>query len=162
MIAANRAMVTVSYLESSVVAILRFEYKLSRVLLVTSSALAAMAMSSPAVLGAADFVPGAAPACLVSAKYLNLAARKRGESAENELLGLENPEEGRPGIVVTLWRRIKRRYKKIRNRDERPDREVEMTSDEPKTICDRSDPSIEITEGDLKVILGPITDLITL
>ena len=159
MIAANRGMVTVSYLESSVVAILRFEYKLSRVLLVTSSALAAMAMSSPAVLGAADFVPGAAPACLISAKYLNLAARKRGESAENELLGLENPEEGRPGIVVALWRRIKRRYKKIRNRD---DREVEMTPDEPKTICDRSDPSIEITEDDLKVILGPITDLITL
>ena len=91
-----------------------------------------------------------------------MEARKRGEYAENELLGLENPEEGIPGIVVTLWRRIKLRYKKIRNRDDRPDREVEMTSDEPKTICDRSDPSIEITEGDLKVILGPITDLITL
>ena len=178
MIGANAGMVTVSYVtfQSSVVGVFRFEDGLSRVLLITSAGLAltAMGMSSLAVLAAADFVPAAAPACLLFAKYLNLAGRKRGEFAENELLGLENPEEGRPGIAVKFWRFLKRRYRKWRNREneensnqekgvcDRPIREIEMSADEPSTVSDCPNPIIEITEGDPKVILGPIVDLITL
>lgn len=176
MIGANTAMMTVSYvtLESSVVGVFRYEDQFSRVLLITSAglALSAIGMSSLAVLAAADFVPAAAPACLLFAKYLNLAGHKRGEAAESELLGLENPEDRRPSAVVSIWRFFKRRYRKLRNRQkeetsnqenvvcDRPIREIEMSADEPRTIS--ACPGIEITEGDPKVILGPIADLITL
>ena len=178
MIGANAAMVTVSYvtLESSVVGIFRYEDRFSRVLLITSAGLAitAMGMSSLAVLAAADFVPAAAPACLLFAKYLNLAGHKRGETSESELLGLEDPEARRPSAAVSIWRFFKRRYRKLRNRQndetseqekvvcDRPIREIEMSADEPRTISACPNQIIEITEGDPKVILGPITDLITL